>query len=177
MTNKIKIGISACLLGHAVRYDGGHKHDPYIAHTLGRYFDFVPVCPETECGMPTPREPISLYGEIDNPTLLTNKTRRDLTRQMAHWIGPRLEQLSQDDLCGFIFKKKSPSCGLHRVKVFQAKGEPVPHGRGLFASAFTARFPRIPAEEEGRLNDPGLCETFIEKVFALSRWRDNLKTS
>jgi uncharacterized protein YbgA (DUF1722 family)/uncharacterized protein YbbK (DUF523 family) len=174
MTEKIKIGVSTCLLGEKVRYDGGHKHDRYITQTLGQYFDFVPVCPETECGLGIPREPMRLEGDVSAPKLVTNKTKRDLTEQMTRWIGPRLDQLASENLCGFIFKKGSPSSGLHRVKVYNAKGHPAPNGRGLFAAAFTNRFPRIPAEEEGRLHDPTLREMFIEQVFALKRWRDTL---
>ncbi len=172
MTQKIKIGVSTCLLGEKVRYDGGHKHDRYITQTLGQYFSFVPVCPETECGLGVPREAMRLEGELSAPRLMTHTTKRDLTEQMTRWIGPRLDQLADENLCGFIFKKGSPSSGLHRVKVYTAKGHPVARGRGLFAAAFTARFPRIPAEEEGRLHDPVLRETFIEQVFALKRWRE-----
>ncbi len=175
MNGKIKIGVSACLLGHEVRYNGGHKHDPYLSQTLGRFLDFVPVCAESECGLTTPREAMRLEGEVAAPTLITIRTNRDLTEQMNRWTGPRLEQLSCENLCGFIFKKKSPSCGLYRVKIYNDKGSPIPKGRGLFAAAFTARFPRIPVEEEGRLIDPGLRETFLEKVFTLKRWRDNLE--
>lgn len=174
MTEKIKIGVSACLLGQKVRYDGGHKHDRYITQTLGQYFDFIPVCPETECGMGVPREAMRLMGDVFAPKLVTNKTKKDLTEQMTRWIGPRLDQLAGENLCGFIFKKGSPSSGLHRVKVYNDKGNPAASGRGLFAAAFTERFPRIPVEEEGRLHDPSLRELFIEQVFALKRWRDAL---
>lgn len=174
MITKINIGVSACLLGQKVRYDGGHKHDRYITQTLGQYFNFVPVCPETECGLGVPREAMRLEGDVAAPRLMTNQTGRDLTEQMARWIAPRLDRLSGEDLCGFIFKKGSPSSGLHRVKVYNERGNPVSGGRGLFAAAFTARFPRIPVEEEGRLHDPVLRETFIEQVFSLRRWRDAL---
>ena len=174
MASAIKIGVSTCLLGEKVRYDGGHKHDRYITQTLGRYFSFVPVCPESECGLGIPREAMRLEGDVSAPRLMTNKTGRDLTEQMTRWIGPRLDQLADEDLCGFIFKKGSPSSGLYRVKVYNAKGNPVSAGSGLFAAAFTRRFPRIPVEEEGRLHDPVLRENFIERVFALRRWRDAL---
>lgn len=175
MATEIKIGVSTCLLGEKVRYDGGHKHDRYITGTLGRYFSFVPVCPESECGLGIPREAMRLEGDVAAPRLVTNKTGRDLTEQMTRWIGPRLDQLAGEDLCGFIFKKGSPSSGLYRVKVYNDKGNPVSSGSGLFAAAFTRRFPRIPVEEEGRLHDPVLRENFIEQVFALRRWRDALK--
>lgn len=174
MDTRIKIGVSTCLLGKKVRYDGGHKHDRYITQTLGQYFAFVPVCPESECGLGIPREPMRLMGEVDHPRLITNKTGIDLTDRMLSWIPGRLASLEKEDLCGFIFKKGSPSSGLHRVRVYDEKGHPANSGRGLFATAFTQRFPRIPVEEEGRLNDPLLRENFIEQVFALTRWRKTL---
>lgn len=171
MSDSIKMGISACLLGEKVRYDGGHTHDRYITDTLGRYFTFVPVCPETECGLGIPREAMRLEGHPDHPRLVTNRTHVDHTDRMATWMADRLEALAAEDLCGFIFKKGSPSSGLYRVKVYNDKGHPATTGRGIFAAAFTARFPHIPVEEEGRLHDPVLRENFIERVFALKRWR------
>jgi uncharacterized protein YbgA (DUF1722 family)/uncharacterized protein YbbK (DUF523 family) len=170
----IKIGISACLLGEKVRYDGGHKHDRYITETLGRYFQFVPVCPETECGLGIPREAMRLVGDPNTPRLVTNKTFQDKTAQMQRWTAEKLEELAREDLCGFIFKKGSPSSGLYRVKIYNETGNPVHSGRGIFAAAFTARFSRIPVEEEGRLQDPGLRENFIEQVFTLKRWRESI---
>jgi len=175
MTSAIKIGVSTCLLGEKVRFDGGHKHNRYITQTLGLFFEFVPVCPETECGLGIPREAMRLVGDVDHPRLVTNKTRIDHTEQMLTWAAGRLDDLEKENLCGFIFKKDSPSSGLHRVKVYNDKGQAVKSGRGLFAAAFTARFPRIPVEEEGRLHDPVLRENFIEQVFALKRWREVLK--
>lgn len=174
MPEKIKIGVSACLLGQKVRYDGGHKHDRYITQTLGQFFDFVPVCPEAECGLGVPREAMHLVGDIDNPRLVTNRSGIDHTDKMRSWAVGRLHDLEGEDLCGFIFKKDSPSSGLYRVKVYGKAGQPVKGGRGLFAAAFTTRFPRIPVEEEGRLHDPILRENFIERVFALKRWRKTL---
>ncbi len=174
MTSAIKIGVSTCLLGEKVRYDGGHKHNRYITQTLGQFFEFVPVCPESECGLGIPREAMRLVGSVSQPRLVTNKTGIDHTDKMMSWAEGRLDQLEQEDLCGFIFKKGSPSSGLFRVKVYNQKGHPVNSGRGLFAAAFTARFPRIPVEEEGRLHDPILRENFIERVFALKRWREAL---
>lgn len=174
MTDPIKIGVSTCLLGEKVRYDGGHKHNRYITQTLGQFFSFVPVCPESECGLGIPREAMRLVGDLDHPRLVTNKSRVDHTDQMLTWASKRLDDLEKEDLCGFIFKKGSPSSGLYRVKVYNQKGHPVNNGRGLFAAAFTSRFPRIPVEEEGRLHDPVLRENFIERVFALQRWRQAL---
>jgi uncharacterized protein YbgA (DUF1722 family)/uncharacterized protein YbbK (DUF523 family) len=175
MQPTIKIGVSSCLLGEKVRFDGGHKHDRYITGTLGKYFTFVPVCPETECGLEIPREAMRLVGAVDSPRLVTNKTGIDYTERMQTWAAKRLDALDRDNLCGFIFKKDSPSSGLHRVRVYSGKGPPARTGRGLFAAAFTRRFPRIPVEEEGRLHDPGLRENFIERVFALKRWREALE--
>lgn len=175
MTTAIKLGVSTCLLGEKVRFDGGHKHNRYITQVLGQFFEFVPVCPESECGLGIPREAMRLVGEVDNPRLVTNKTHVDHTVRMQQWAAGRLDDLENADLCGFIFKKDSPSSGLHRVKVYNDKGQPVKNGRGLFAAAFTRRFPRVPVEEEGRLNDPVLRENFIERVFAMKRWRELLE--
>ncbi|MDX9827283.1 MAG: DUF523 and DUF1722 domain-containing protein [Spirochaetia bacterium] len=166
---KIKLGVSACLLGQEVRYDGGHKHDRYITDTLGPFFDFIPVCPEVECGLPIPREAMRLVGDPAAPRLVTNKTGIDHTQRMLAYAQGRVEALAGKELCGFIFKKDSPSSGLHRVKVYGEGGIPGKSGRGLFAAAFTARFPLVPVEEEGRLNDPELRENFIERVFAYNR--------
>ena len=175
MRTSIKIGVSRCLLGEKVRFDGGHKHNRYITQTLGQFFEFVPVCPESECGLGIPREAMRLVGSVDAPRLVTNKTGVDHTDKMLSWAEGRLETLKKENLCGFIFKKDSPSSGLYRVKVYNDKGQPAKTGRGLFAAAFTARFPRIPVEEEGRLHDPVLRENFIEQVFALKRWREALE--
>jgi len=169
---QIKIGISACLLGNKVRFDGGHKHDRYITQTLGAYFTYVPVCPEVECGLPVPRESMRLVGDVDNPRLVTNKTGRDLTERMQNWCRSRVEELAQEDLCGFIFKAKSPSSGMERVKVYDANNIPRAAGVGLFARAFKTRFPLLPVEEEGRLHDIRLRENFIEQIFVYRRWRD-----
>jgi uncharacterized protein YbgA (DUF1722 family)/uncharacterized protein YbbK (DUF523 family) len=172
MSASIKIGVSACLLGEKVRFDGGHKHDRYITRTLGQFFEFVPVCPETECGLGIPREPMRLVGGVDHPRLVTVKSRIDRTDQMQSWAAGRLNALEKENLCGFIFKKDSPSSGLYRVKVYNDAGRPLKRGRGVFAAAFAARFPCVPVEEEGRLHDPVLRENFIEQVFALKRWRE-----
>ncbi|MBN1849327.1 MAG: DUF523 and DUF1722 domain-containing protein [Deltaproteobacteria bacterium] len=172
---KIRIGISTCLLGEAVRYDGGHALDPYITRTLGRYMEFVPVCPEVEAGFGVPREPIRLEGDPASPHLMTRNTRKDLTEVMLTWAKRRVRELEEEDLRGFIFKSRSPSSGMERVKVYTGKGMPVKKGVGLFARAFMDHFPLIPAEDEGRLHDPDLRVNFIERVFTLDRWRKNLK--
>ena len=175
MDEPIKIGISSCLLGNKVRYDGGHARDRFITDTLGQYVRFVPVCPEVECGLSTPRPTMHLRGDPANPRLVTTKTGEDQTERMVAWARNRLEELSREDLCGFIFKKNSPSSGMARVKVFNAKGQPVRKGSGIFAGMFMRRFPLIPVEEDGRLNDPRLRENFIEQIFTLKRWRSSLQ--
>lgn len=172
---KIRIGVSACLLGERVRYDGQHKHDSYITGTLSNWFEFVPVCPEFELGLGVPRESMRLEGDPEHPRLITNRTRRDLTDDMLAWCGKRVAELEKENLCGFIFKSKSPSSGMERVKVYSGEGGmPVNSGRGLFANAFMRHFPLLPVEEEGRLNDPALRENFIERIFTLKRWREML---
>lgn len=170
----LRLGVSACLLGHEVRYDGGHKLDRFIAHELGRFVEFVPVCPEVECGLPVPREAMRLVGEPDSPRLVTVRTSVDLTDQMMDWVRRRVQELAAENLCGFIFKTKSPSSGMRGVKVYNDKGVPSKKGTGLFARAFMERFPLIPVEDDGRLHDAGLRENFIERVFCLKRWRDTL---
>ncbi|ACN17357.1 conserved hypothetical protein [Desulforapulum autotrophicum HRM2] len=171
MLEPIKIGISSCLLGNKVRYDGGHSHDRFLTQTLGLFTEYVPVCPEVECGMPTPREAVRLVGDPENPRLMTQKTAVDKTDQMNVWIKGRLEELAREDLCGFIFRSKSPSSGLYRIRVYGEDGSITKNGTGLFARAFTKAFPRVPVEEAGRLNDPKLRESFIENIFSLQRWR------
>lgn len=169
--NKIIIGVSSCLLGNEVRFDGGHKHDRYITGTLGTFFEFLPVCPEVECGLPVPRESMRLVGDPADPLLLTSRTGVDHTERMKKWAHSRVEQLAENDLCGFIFKSKSPSSGMERVKVYGKNNMPRSVGVGLFARAFKDRFPLIPIEEEGRLHDMVLRENFIESVFVYRRWR------
>ncbi len=171
----IHIGVSSCLLGNKVRYDGGHKHDRYITGQLGQYFKFIPVCPEVECGLSIPREAMRLIGDPEAPRLVTNKTGVDHTDRMNEWAENKVNQLAQEDLCGFIFKSKSPSSGMERVKVYDKNKMPHAIGVGLFARAFMNRFPLLPVEEEGRLHDLPLRENFIESVFVYRRWRDTLK--
>ena len=166
----MKIGISTCLLGENVRYDGGHKLDRYLRDLLGKYVNYVPVCPETESGMPIPREALRLVGDIDSPRLVTQKSGEDYTGVMQSWASKRLDALEKEKLCGFIFKSKSPSSGMERVKVYNDKGHPVPKGRGIFAGMFMEHFPLLPVEEEGRLHDPMLRENFITRIFVYARW-------
>jgi len=174
MENRIKIGISACLMGENVRWNGGHARDRYLTDTLGSYVTYVPVCPEVECGLGVPRETLRLVGDPDNPNLITSKTNIDHTARMIAWAQQRVSELEKENLCGFVFKKNSPSSGLYNVPVKNFKGMPQKKGRGIFARVFTERFPLIPVEEEGRLHDPKLRETFIEQIFTLMRWRETL---
>ncbi len=174
---KIRLGISTCLLGEPVRYDGGHKLDRFLTETLGQYVDYIPVCPEVECGMPVPREAMHLEGDPDTPRLITIRTRIDKTDQMTAWAGRRVRELEQCGLMGFIFKSDSPSSGMERVKVYAGKGAAVRRGVGIFARAFMEHFPLLPVEEEGRLHDPALRANFIERVFALARWREILEAN
>ena len=169
--SKILIGVSSCLLGNKVRFDGGHKHDRYITGTLGTFFDYIAVCPEVECGLPIPREAMRLVGDPEKPLLLTSRSGVDHTERMNSWAQTRVRQLAGEDLCGFIFKSKSPSSGMERVKVYDKNGMPKAVGVGLFARAFKEAFPLIPVEEEGRLHDMILRENFIESVFVYRRWR------
>jgi uncharacterized protein YbgA (DUF1722 family)/uncharacterized protein YbbK (DUF523 family) len=173
---KIRLGISACLLGQEVRFDGGHQLDRFITGTLGRYVEFVPVCPEMECGLGVPREAMRLVGEPSAPRLMTVRTKIDHTARMVKWAENRVRELAQEDLCGFIFKSKSPSSGMERVRVYREppQGSPVIKGVGLFARMFMEHFPLLPVEDEGRLHDPVLRENFIERIFVFQRWRELL---
>jgi uncharacterized protein YbgA (DUF1722 family) len=174
MENRIRLGISTCLLGENVRFDGGHKLDRYITDTLGQYFEYVPVCPEVECGFGIPRESLRLVGDPQNPRLMTTRTNRDFTERMLQWARRRVEELEKEDLCGYIFKSGSPSSGMERVKVYDQNGVPAKVGVGIFARAFREHFPLLPVEDEGRLNDPALRENFIERIFTLKRWRETV---
>ena len=167
----IRIGISACLLGEKVRYDGGHKRDGYLVNTFGRFVEWVPVCPEVEMGLGTPRDTLRLVRIGDNVRMVMPKTGEDHTHGMESFARRRLRELEKEDLCGYVLKKGSPSCGMERVRVFSPNGMPSKSGRGLFAEALLAHFPNLPVEEEGRLYDPRLRENFIERVFAYRRLR------
>jgi uncharacterized protein YbgA (DUF1722 family)/uncharacterized protein YbbK (DUF523 family) len=173
MHEKIKLGISSCLLGNAVRWNAGHKLDKYLANTLGQFVDFVPVCPEVEAGFGVPRESMRLVGDPENPRLITFKTKTDHTDQMQRWAKKRVKELEREDLCGFIFKSDSPSSGMIRVKVYSEKGMPVKKGVGMFARAYMDHFPGLPVEDDGRLNNPAIRENFIERVFSFKRWRES----
>jgi uncharacterized protein YbgA (DUF1722 family)/uncharacterized protein YbbK (DUF523 family) len=167
--DRVRLGVSSCLLGEPVRFDGGHKRDPFLVELLGRHVEWVAVCPEAESGMATPREALRLVRRGGAIRLLTAKTGIDRTQPMQQFVSRRLEELSGLDLSGFVLKKDSPSCGLERVKVYGAGGAPERSGRGVFADALVRRLPGLPIEEEGRLSDPGLRENFVERIFAYQR--------
>lgn len=174
MEDRIRLGISTCLLGRKVRYDGGHRLDRFLTDTLGQYVEYVPVCPEVECGFGIPREAFRLVGNPESPRLVTSRTHQDYTERMMQWAKRRVIELEREELCGFIFKGNSPSSGMERVKVYGEKGMPVKKGQGIFAHIFMEHFPLIPVEDEGRLHDPRLRENFVERIFALRRWREAL---
>jgi uncharacterized protein YbgA (DUF1722 family)/uncharacterized protein YbbK (DUF523 family) len=169
---RIRIGISACLLGQEVRFDGGHKRDHFLTTILGPHVEWVAVCPEVELGLGTPRETLRLVRSNGELRLLTTRTGTDHTDAMNRWARRRVDELAREDLSGYVLKKDSPSCGMERVKVYGESGMPERAGRGLFADALMRRFPCLPVEEEGRLSDPRLRENFIERVFAYRRLQD-----
>ena len=168
---KPKIAISACLMGAEVRFNGGHKESRLCSRTLTDYFEFVPVCPEVAIGLGIPREPIRLVSNGEHPEAVgTVNPQINVTRPLAEYGQKMAEEL--DDICGYIFMQKSPSCGLDRVKVYHPNGSAVDGGgRGIYAQAFCARHPDLPVEEDGRLNDPVLRENFLTRVFAYSAWQ------
>lgn len=171
MADPVRIGISACLLGEEVRFDGGHKRDAFLTGVLSKHVDWWAVCPEVEVGMGTPRETLRLVRENGRTRMVTTRTAVDHTDSMNAWAKRRVEALAREGLDGYVLKKDSPSCGMERVKI-QGPAGPARDGRGLFAEALLARLPLLPVEEEGRLSDPGLRENFIERVFAYRRLKN-----
>jgi uncharacterized protein YbgA (DUF1722 family)/uncharacterized protein YbbK (DUF523 family) len=167
----IRIGISSCLLGNGVRFDGGHKRDTFLTDTFGPFVEWLPVCPEVECGLGTPRPSMRLVHVEGAVRLRTVKEGIDLTDRMSKYVERRVEDLGLEDLGGYVLKKDSPTCGLERVRIYHPSGAPDRAGRGLFASRLAQRFPHLPVEEEGRLADPRLRENFVERVFAYARLR------
>ncbi len=169
-TAGIRIGISSCLLGGKVRFDGGHKRNRFVTDALADYFELVPYCPEVAIGMGVPRQPIRLVGDAERQEAVGVKTPELNVTQPLREYG-RTVAASLDGLCGFIFKKDSPSCGMARVKVYNDKGMPERTGTGLFAREIMQADPLLPVEEEGRLNDAGLCDSFITRVYVYARWK------
>jgi uncharacterized protein YbgA (DUF1722 family)/uncharacterized protein YbbK (DUF523 family) len=172
LVGKIRIGISTCLLGENVRYNGGNALDRFLRDTLGRYVEYVPVCPEVECGFGIPRETFRLMGDPKRPRLVTTKTGVDHTERMEAWARKRTDELENENLAGFIFKSDSPSSGMVRVKVYDRNGVPRKAGVGIFARIFMDRFPLTPTEEDGRLHDPVLRENFIDRIFIYRGYRE-----
>ena len=172
----MKIGIAKCLLGENVRYNGGHKLDRYLRDVLGQFVEYIPVCPEVDCGLSIPREPVRLVdtgkGEIH---LMTCNTGIDHTEQMRAWAQKCLNLLETEPLCGYIWKAGSPSSGMRDIKVYDEEGKVIGKNSGIFAGMFLKRFPLIPVEDEGRLNDERLRENFIERIFIYERWLEYQK--
>jgi uncharacterized protein YbgA (DUF1722 family)/uncharacterized protein YbbK (DUF523 family) len=176
---RVRIGVSSCLLGQEVRYNGGHKRDSFLTDVFARYADWVPVCPEVEIGLGTPRPAMRLVrigrGETADVRLVTPETGADHTEAMRTWAERRVDELAAADLDGYVLKKDSPSCGMERVKLYPSSAEeggaPNKEARGIFADVLLRRLPHLPVEEEGRLNDPPLRENFITRVFLHERWR------
>ncbi len=167
----IRVGVSSCLLGNQVRFDGGHKRDAFLVESVGRYVEWVPVCPEVEVGMEIPRPTLRLQQGSGDVRLVVPSTGKDYSTAMRAYASKRVAALAEEALCGFILKKNSPSCGMERVKVYAKDAVLSRSGVGLFAQALMQRFPNLPVEEEGRLNDPRLRENFVERVFAYRRVR------
>ena len=170
-SSKPRIGISACLLGQKVRYDGGDKRDRFLTDTFGLHVEWIPVCPELEAGMGVPREAVRLVGSVSDSRMIAERSGKDWTVAMRRYASQRLQELKELELSGYILKKDSPSCGMERVRVYNRDGIPNRAGRGLFAGALMGELPLLPVEEEGRLNDPTLRENFVERIFAYHRWQ------
>ena len=166
---KLRVGVSACLLGQEVRYDGGHKRDRFLMDGLGPFVEWVPVCPEMEIGLGVPRPPIRLEGDAEAPRLVDPRSGEDHTAWMRRYASSRVATLTRLQLAGYVLKKDSPSCGMERVRV-HTSGATVRTGVGLFARALMEAMPALPVEEEGRLCDARLRENFIERLFARQRW-------
>ena len=171
MKRSITIGVSACLLGKHVRYDGGHKQDHFITDTLGTYFSLVPVCPEVECGLSTPREAMRLEGDPVAPRLMTCHTRIDRTEQMLAFCSTKISEFENEYICGFVFKERSPSCCLTEIPLL-GSGASEMFTIGLFANKVARCFPLMPLEEAERLNNPLILKNFIERVFLYRREKD-----
>jgi len=170
MEPRIRIGISSCLLGERVRFDGNHKQDHYVSATLGEVFEFVPVCPEVGIGLGVPRPPIRLVGNPAAPRAVGVKMPDlDVTDRLVHYGKQTAARLN--DLGGYIFKSKSPSCGMERVPLYDGASGGNRQGVGLYAREIMRAQPLLPVEEEGRLGDPLLRDNFLERVFVYHRWR------
>ena len=168
---RLKLGISACLLGKKVRYDGRDAYDSYLIDLFSPYFQLVPICPETEAGLGIPREPMMLVDNKNSPRLVVIKTGNDVTKKIIAWTQRKLKEKEMEHLGGLILKSKSPSCGLKKVKLFKGKPPPSREGKGLFAQSFQEKFPFIPVEEDTELQQTQQRENFINRIFILYEWR------
>jgi uncharacterized protein YbgA (DUF1722 family)/uncharacterized protein YbbK (DUF523 family) len=172
MADKIKLGISSCLLGNDVRYDGGNKLDHNLRDTLGQFVEWTSVCPEVEAGLTVPREAMHLVGDPDAPRLVTKFTGVDRGDRVARWAEKKLLQLERAGICGFVFKARSPSCGLDDAKIHSLSGTANCNGAGIFAKAFMDRFPSLPTEDEEGMRNAVIRENFIERIFVSHQWRE-----
>lgn len=177
MNDRIKIGINTCLLGEPVRYDGQHAHARHLTGTLANYVEFHPYCPEVGSGMGIPRESVRLVGTLEDHRLVGRESGKDWTETMRQWAQPILDEIEEKELCGFIFKAKSPSSGMARIKIYpEGGGQPTTYaGVGLFAGMVMDRFPNLPVEDDGRMHDTMLRSNFIERIFVEHRWNAMLK--
>lgn len=169
--NKIKLGISACLIGEKVRYDAGCKLDPFFVYTLGRYVEWVPICPEVESGLSVPREPMQLQGDARSPRLVTVMTAKDYTHRLAAWAEKKIAIIKHQGLCGFVLKSRSPSCGIRPIRVYSENGAFAGSAPGIFAQALSKSLPSMPIEDESGLHKLELRENFIDRVFVFMRWK------
>jgi uncharacterized protein YbgA (DUF1722 family)/uncharacterized protein YbbK (DUF523 family) len=174
-SNKLRIGVSSCLLGQRVRYDGQHKRDNFLVDRLGEHAEWVPVCPEFELGLGVPRPTLRLEGNADDQRLVMPSTGEDYTDAMLAYAEKRVAAIADLKLDGYVLKSKSPSCGMERVKLYPREGQKGPGsktGVGTFAAVLKKKLPNLPLEEEGRLNDPPLRENFVSRIFAFHRWQN-----
>jgi uncharacterized protein YbgA (DUF1722 family)/uncharacterized protein YbbK (DUF523 family) len=166
----IKVGISQCLLGANVRYDGGHKQNRFCREDLAQIFQFVPLCPEVGIGLPVPRKTIRLIGDATAPrAVFSDDASKDVTQPLQAFADKNIPQL--ETMSGYVFCKSSPSCGLERVKVYSEKGGAQSKGMGVFAARVKQLYPLLPTEEDGRLNDPQLRDSFIKRVYIYHDWQ------
>jgi len=172
---QIQIGVSQCLMGDKVRFDAGHKREAFICNTLSQFFEFIAICPEVDIGLGVPRPPIRLIGDPKIPKLVsTNDESEDYTHIMKQYSQQKVTTLKS--VSGYILKSKSPTCGLFRVKVYQDKGVPSKTSRGIYAKILAEKYPNLPIEEEGRLQDPMLRENFLERVYIYRRWQELIES-
>ena len=174
MSTPIKIGISACVLGEQVRYNGCSEKDPYITEVLAKFVEFVPICPEVACGMGVPREEMRQVDCNGDIRLIGGESGEDWTDRMGTWSDRVLPGLNEEGLNGFILRSKSPTCALRKARIYMTDGKPPRFGAGFFAERLHQAFPLLPLESNDRLYNPLIRENFIRRVFILKRWKDLL---